>query len=55
MVLEWREHGGPPIVAPATSGFGTRLLSGLSGELGAPAEVTYHATGVTCRLRIPIA
>jgi PAS domain S-box-containing protein len=55
MVLDWRECGGPPVVAPTTSGFGARLLAGLAGELGAPAQVTYDPAGVTCRLRIPAA
>ena len=55
MVLDWRERGGPAVVAPTTSGFGARLLAGLAGELGAPAVVTYDTAGVTCRLRIPIA
>jgi len=55
MVLDWRECGGPPVVAPTTSGFGARLLAGLAGELGAPAKVIYDLAGVMCRLRIPVA
>ena len=54
MVLDWRECGGPAVTAPTTSGFGTRLLAGLAGELGGPAKVTYDPAGVRCRLRVPV-
>ena len=53
--LTWRESGGPPVTAPLTKGFGSRLLSGLSGEFGTPAEIDYAPTGLTCRLRAPVA
>ncbi|WP_293345255.1 PAS domain S-box protein [Phenylobacterium sp.] len=52
--LEWRETGGPPVTAPVSTGFGSRLLSGLTGELGAPAAVDYARSGLVCRLRAPI-
>ncbi|WP_293899201.1 PAS domain-containing protein [Phenylobacterium sp.] len=53
--LTWRETGGPPVVVPLATGFGSRLLAGLGGELSAPAAMTYAATGVVCRLRAPVA
>jgi len=52
--LEWREEGGPPVTPPASRGFGTRLLSGLTAELGAPAAIDYAPDGVVCRLRAPV-
>jgi two-component sensor histidine kinase len=52
--LEWREAGGPPVSPPATTGFGSRLLSGLTGELGAPAAFDYAPDGLVCRLRAPV-
>lgn len=52
--LEWRESGGPPVSAPASKGFGSRLLASLAGELGAPAAIDYAPTGLVCRLRAPI-
>jgi PAS domain S-box-containing protein len=55
MSLDWRERGGPPVAVPEAKGFGTRLLAGLAGELGAAADLDYAATGVTCRLRFPVA
>lgn len=53
--LEWRETGGPPVSAPATKGFGSRLLSSLTAELGAPAAIDYARSGLSCRLRAPVA
>lgn len=52
--LEWREAGGPPVAAPTSAGFGSRLLLGLAGELGAPAVIDYAASGLVCRLRAPV-
>lgn len=53
--LEWRETGGPPVSVPASTGFGSRLLSSLTAELGAPADIDFARDGLTCRLRAPIA
>lgn len=53
--LSWRESGGPPVTLPITRGFGSRLFSGLSSELGAPAEIDYAPDGLICRLRAPTA
>jgi PAS domain S-box-containing protein len=52
--LTWREIGGPPVVAPEQTGFGSRLLASLSGELGAPADIVYDPAGLICRLRAPV-
>lgn len=42
--LNWREVGGPDVMAPTRRGFGTRLLKmGLGGTGG--AQLTYHASG----------
>lgn len=53
--LAWREQGGPPVEPPARKGFGSRLLAGLSAELGAAAELDYRPVGVVCELRVPLA
>lgn len=52
--LEWRESGGPPVEPPEATGFGSRLLAGLAGELGAAAAVDYAPDGLACRLRAPV-
>jgi PAS domain S-box-containing protein len=50
--LWWRERGGPPVAAPKSTGFGSRLLGRiLAGELGHPAEITHAPEGLACRLR----
>jgi PAS domain S-box-containing protein len=53
--LAWRERGGPPVSEPVTTGFGSRLLAGLAGEFGAPADIRYEPAGLICRLRAPTA
>jgi PAS domain S-box-containing protein len=52
--LEWREAGGPRVSPPTSTGFGSRLLSGLTGELGAPAAFDYAPAGLVCCLRAPV-
>lgn len=43
--LTWRECGGPPVVSPSRTGFGTRLLErGFAG--GRTASLTYEAAGL---------
>ncbi|HSV02032.1 MAG TPA: PAS domain-containing protein [Phenylobacterium sp.] len=56
IALEWRETGGPKVVAPARKGFGSRLLGqGLAAELGARAELLFEPEGLICRIRAPAA
>lgn len=51
LTLDWQEHDGPLVHAPERSGFGTRLLVALAGDLGGEPEVQYHADGLRCTLR----
>ncbi len=45
--LRWQEVGGPPVVAPTRTGFGSRLIErALASELGGTARIEYHAHGV---------
>jgi PAS domain S-box-containing protein len=54
--LDWREHGGPPVRPPLTSGFGSRLLTqGLAADLTGAAELTFAPEGVACRITAPLA
>lgn len=47
--LRWREIGGPPVLAPAGSGTGTRLIrAGLSGTIDCVVALDYDPEGVTC-------
>lgn len=53
--LEWREQGGPPVVAPRRGGFGVRLLTqGLRSELDGTAELDFAPGGLVCRIAAPV-
>lgn len=49
--MTWQETGGPPVTPPGRSGFGTRLMMALSGDLGGRPEVAYTPEGVIFTLR----
>lgn len=56
VVLTWREQGGPPVSAPTSEGFGTRLVTmATRNQLGGEYEADWHAHGLEVRLRIPLA
>ena len=49
--FSWSEHGGPPVVPPGRSGFGTRLIeTALAGELSGTASLMYPESGATFTL-----
>ena len=48
--LSWRERGGPPVQAPASDGFGSRLIQQLAVQLGAELQVDWRAEGLEVRL-----
>lgn len=49
LTLTWRESGGPPVVKPARTGFGTRLIEGIvTGEFGGSCEADYREEGFSC-------
>jgi PAS domain S-box-containing protein len=55
LLLEWVESGGPVVVPPSRSGFGSRLLrQALAHELGGEANLEFSPLGVQCRLRLPL-
>jgi len=49
LVLHWEERGGPTVQAPASTGFGTQLIS----LIGKP-QITYHPEGFEYRLMVPL-
>ena len=54
LLLEWIETGGPTVVAPSRTGYGTRAIRNLVPyELGGAVELIFDATGVRCRIEIP--
>jgi len=55
--LEWRERGGPTVVAPAPGGegFGSRLIRrGLSRDLGGSALLDFAPEGLVFTFRAPL-
>ena len=53
--LRWQERDGPPVVAPARKGFGSRLIQkALAAELGSKTEITYDPAGVLCDITVPL-
>lgn len=55
LALDWREAGGPPVKPPDHRGFGTRLIEASMTALDGQAELDFAPTGLTCRLRFPLA
>jgi PAS domain S-box-containing protein len=54
LLIEWQETGGPPVLAPSRSGYGTSIIRELIPfELGGLAEPTFAREGTQCRLEIP--
>ena len=53
--LQWREHDGPPVVAPQRKGFGSRLITeGLTMQLDGEATLAFEPTGLVCCIDIPL-
>jgi two-component sensor histidine kinase len=49
LVLRWEERGGPTVKPPASTGFGTQLIS----LIGKP-QIAYHPEGFEYRLAVPL-
>jgi len=55
LTIEWREFGGPAIVGPIQSGYGTNLICELiPHELGGKVDLVFAAEGARCRIEIPL-
>jgi len=54
LVLEWREVGGPSVVAPENSGFGTSTIRDvIPYEFGGTVDLAFAPAGVQCRMELP--
>ena len=54
LVLEWRETGGPPVIAAARSSYGTNTIRDLLPyEFGAVVDLVLCPEGVRCRVELP--
>lgn len=53
--LRWQESGGPPVVAPQRTGFGSRMIEqGLAAELRGAVRIDYRPEGVVCTIDAPL-
>jgi two-component sensor histidine kinase len=51
----WQELGGPPPSEPASTGFGSRLISRvLKEDFGGSVQISYGSAGLVCRLTAPL-
>jgi two-component sensor histidine kinase len=50
--LTWAERGGPPVTAPSSSGFGTRLFQRALEQFDGRITVSFPPTGFLCRLNV---
>jgi hypothetical protein len=53
LAIDWQELGGPAVVPPTRSGYGTSIVRELIPfELGGHADLVFAADGVRCHLEI---
>ncbi len=53
--IDWREQGGPPVVAPQQRGFGSKLIEGgVAAELGGRVSLDFAADGLHCDFLVPL-
>jgi PAS domain S-box-containing protein len=52
--IEWREVGGPTILAPPQGKYGVSIIRNLiPNELGGSVDLMFESSGVRCRINIP--
>lgn len=55
LMLRWEEIDGPPVTAPARTGFGSRLIErALAAEIGGTAKIDYAVGGVIFTMEAPL-
>ena len=54
LLIEWREVGGPTILAPPQCKYGVSIIRNLiPNELGGSVDLMFESSGVRCRINIP--
>jgi PAS domain S-box-containing protein len=52
--IEWRESGGPRVVAPARRGFGSVFVeASIAADLQGTSKIAFEAEGVRCTMELP--
>ena len=54
LTLVWSEEGGPEVQAPAREGFGSRLISQLTRQLGGDIAYAWRPEGLRAELTLPL-
>jgi len=53
LVLDWREHDGPPVTSPRRRGFGSRLIErSIRDDVHGEATIAYEPDGLWCRIAL---
>jgi len=56
LTLLWTESGGPPVTAPSSHGFGTKIMhASIKHQIGGNVAWDWRPTGLQCTLEIPLA
>lgn len=55
LVLDWSEHGGPPVEPPSRRGYGTNLIRHSARSEGGSVDLTYAPEGLSAHLVMPLA
>jgi len=54
LTLRWQEAGGPPVRAPSSQGFGTRIMNAsIKHQIGGNVVWDWRSTGLHCTIQIP--
>ena len=53
LCMTWTESGGPPVEAPATPGFGSRMIK--SAFSAGDVKLDYRKEGFVCEIKVPLA
>jgi two-component sensor histidine kinase len=54
LLLQWIESGGPAVVVPTQTGYGTRCIRSLIPyELGGAVDLVFDPEGVRCSIEVP--
>lgn len=55
LVVRWEERGGPVVVVPANTGFGSKMIKrALAGEPGGSVILDFAPAGVVCELSVSL-
>ena len=54
LILDWRESGGPKVVAPQERGFGSTLIERTLQSHAGQVIVRYETEGVSCEISMPL-